>query len=1068
MQPVSERPNFVKNEEEIAKLWVKIDAFQTSLKMNADKPLFNFYDGPPFATGKPHYGHILAGTIKDTITRYAHQTGHNVPRRFGWDCHGLPIEFEIDKQKGIKTKEDVLNFGIANYNEACRSIVMTFADYWKTFVTRLGRWIDFDNDYKTMDLTFMESVWNVLQQLNDKELIYRGFKVMPYSTRCATPISNFEANMPGCYKLVSDPSVIVSFPLVSDPTVSFVAWTTTPWTLPSNLALCVHPELDYVTVKHIAKDAVFILMKARLCALFKAETEYEILKEQKGKDLVGIKYVPMFDYFLKEYGEIAFKIVADTYVTTESGTGIVHQAPGFGEDDYRVCLKENLIKKWELPCPVDDNGRFTAQVTDWAGIYIKEADPSISKAIKAKGRMVNQSSIHHKYPFCWRSDTPLIYKAVPSWFVSVEQMRSELVENNKQTHWVPEFVKEKRFHNWLSEARDWSISRNRYWGTPIPIWVSEDYEEKVFIGSVAELEAATGAKVTDLHCHHIDHLTIPSKMGKGVLRRVPEVFDCWFESGSMPYAQAHYPFENKETFLNNFPADFIAEGIDQTRGWFYTLMVLSTALFKQPPFKNLIVNGLVLADDGKKMSKSLQNYPDPMAVIDKYGADCLRLYLINSPLVKAEKMNFKESGVAEVIGEVYLRWYNAYRLFYQNTVVLSTTTGSEYKPDPNFIDKLSNIFDKWILAYTQSVVKFTRQEMEAYRLSTVVPKLVLFISDLANWYCRLNRPRLKGAEGVDAQQNSLDTLYTVLNTLCSAMAPFSPFFVEHVYQNLRLVQPESERMESVHYLPFPVPNEKLFNEDIERIVNRAKNVIQLGRQARDKANMPIKQPLKELIIFQKDEQYISDLKVLESYIKDEVNVKQVTIKNEGFEDSIKLKPAIDRSKLGKRFRKELGKIEAEILTLTREQLLQFEQDGRMMIQGNEIVRDEITLSNEFVGDGSNQKAAWNDELLLVLNLDLDDDLKKEGIFREVTNRVQRLRKKAGLFPTDSGITAVWKLGAKNAVAKTIEDAIAFYFDAINKKGKVTMVQFTTKVENPLASEDTKINGVAFSLSLVRQ
>jgi len=756
MDLVPEKISFPKEEEGVLKYWEKIDAFKTSLKRSEGKPIYSFYDGPPFATGLPHYGHILAGTIKDTVTRYAHQNGHFVSRRFGWDCHGLPIEFEIDKELGIKTREQVLELGIPKYNAACRGIVMRYSGEWERIVNRLGRWIDFKNDYKTMDASFMESVWWVFKQIHEKGLVYKGYKVMPYSTGCTTPLSNFEANL--AYKDVDDPAVIVNFPLEDEPTVSFLAWTTTPWTLPSNLALCVNPEMDYIQIVDRETKHTYILAEKRIQELYKAEKDkngnpfYDVQKKFKGKDLKGKKYKPIFPYFAAEAKKGAFKVVADNFVTEESGTGIVHCAPAFGEDDYRVCAEAGIIEKGvDIICPVDANGNFTADVTDFAGKYVKAADKDIIKLLKTNGRIVHAGTFRHSYPFCWRSDTPLIYKAVPSWFIAVEKLREKLLAHNKSSHWVPEYVQEKRFHNWLQDAIDWAVSRNRYWGTPIPVWMSEDGKEMIVIGSIAELEEHSGIKgIKDLHRESVDHITIPSKRGPqfGNLKRIEEVFDCWFESGSMPYAQVHYPFENKELFENGFPADFIAEGIDQTRGWFYTLLVISTILFDKPPFKNLIVNGLVLASDGKKMSKRLKNYPDPMRMVDEFGADALRLYLINSPVVRAESLKFQEKGVREVIKDVFLPWFNAYRFFVEAVHKYNLQKGvTPFKPDVKLALQSTNVMDKWILAATHGLIQFVRAEMEAYRLYTVVPRLVQFIEQLTNWFVRLNRKRLKGASG---------------------------------------------------------------------------------------------------------------------------------------------------------------------------------------------------------------------------------------------------------------------------------------------------------------------------------
>ena len=617
---------------------------------------------------------------------------------------GLSVasQYEIDKKLNIKSTDDVEAMGIRAYNAECRGIVTRYCAQWEDIVTRLGRWIDFKNDYKTMEPWYMESVWWVFKSVFEKNLVYRGFKIMPYSTACNTPLSNFEAGQN--YKDdTRDPAVIVSLPIVGvqgQEDTSFVAWTTTPWTLPSNLALCVNPGFKYVKVVDKVRGQKFILMESCLNSLYKkpkkgkknqVEPDYEVVQSFTGAELVGWHYKPLFPYFADHPG--AFRVLSDDYVTDSAGTGVVHQAPAFGEDDYRVCMAHGVVVKGgELPCPVDANGRFTAAVTDFAGRYVKAADDDICAMLKANGRLIQKASIVHSYPFCWRSDTPLIYRAVPSWFVNVTEIKEDLLRNNDQTYWVPAFVKEKRFHNWLRDARDWAISRTRYWGTPIPLWVSDDGEEVVCVGSIDELAELSGERPTDLHRENIDHITIPSRQGKGVLKRVPEVFDCWFESGSMPYAQVHYPFENKEKFDAHFPADFIAEGLDQTRGWFYTLMVLSTALKNKPAFKNLIVNGLVLAQDGKKMSKRLKNYPPPSNVINAYGADALRLYLINSPVVRAEPLRFKESGVHDVIKDVFLPWYNAFRFF-----KMSVDRSGGFVPDASLVYASDNEMDQWLM-----------------------------------------------------------------------------------------------------------------------------------------------------------------------------------------------------------------------------------------------------------------------------------------------------------------------------------------------------------------------------------
>jgi isoleucyl-tRNA synthetase len=898
----------------------------------------------------PHYGHILAGTIKDTVTRYAVMTGRYVERRAGWDCHGLPVEYEIDQKLNITHREQVLEMGIDKYNETCRGIVTRYTKEWESTITRLGRWIDFENDYKTMDPSFMESVWWVFSELYKKNLVYQGYKVMPYSTACGTPLSNFEAGLN--YKDVRDPAVVVSFPLVEDANVSFVAWTTTPWTLPSNLALCVHPTMEYVQLLDKKTGQVYILAKTRVAQLFPmmnnkkkwkpamADELYEIQKTFVGGDLVGKRYTPLFDFFRSEN---YFQVVSDTYVTDDAGTGIVHQAPAFGEDDYRVCLAHNIIAKGnDIPCPVDSNGMFTDPVEVVKGKNVKDADETLIALLKDQGRLVQKDNLLHSYPFCWRSDTPLIYKAVPSWFVKVEEIRDQIVENNKQTYWVPSHVKEVRFHNWLSEARDWAVSRNRFWGTPLPIWANEDMSEMVCISSISELEALSGIRVEDLHRETVDKIEIPSKMNPGqTLKRVDEVFDCWFESGSMPYAQSHYPFENKEEWEKGFPADFIAEGLDQTRGWFYTLMVLSTALFGKSAMKNVIVNGLVLAADGKKMSKRLKNYPDPTVVIDKYGADALRMYLINSPVVRAEPLKFKEEGVLGVVKEVFLPWYNAFRFFLQNVERWEALGGRNFAPSADKVVATKNPTDVWILAATQGLIKYVHDEMEAYRLYTVMPALVKYVTQLTNWYVRLNRDRLKGLEGEDICDSEaeigLQVLYDVLLDVTIIMGPFTPFITEFFYQHLRKFQPSYAdaangggtsnpvlpgKSDSVHFLKLPKYNASRLNQDAVEAMEALQGIVELGRNAREKRNISLRTPVKTVVAILRNpsETVVKGITgPLKQYILSELNAWDFqVVPKEQEHDWVTLSLTPNFEVLGKKFGKKMKSINDAVRNLKHE------------------------------------------------------------------------------------------------------------------------------------------------------
>ncbi|KAI8896317.1 tRNA synthetases class I-domain-containing protein [Globomyces pollinis-pini] len=1061
--------SFPEEEHKILKFWKEIDAFQTSVKLSEGRKPFAFYDGPPFATGLPHYGHLLAGTIKDVVTRYAHSTGHYVERRNGWDTHGLPVEHEIDKALGIKGAADVEAMGIATYNAHCRSIVMKYAAEWETTITRMGRWIDFENDYKTLDPSFMESVWWVFKQLFEKDQIYRGFRIMSYSTGCSTVLSNMEANMN--YKDVTDPAVVVSFPLVSDPSTSFLAWTTTPWTLPSNLALCVHPDLKYIKIKDGETGSVWILMDSRLDILYKdpKKAKYTVLETYKGSDLEGLEYEPLFNFFADRKGR-AFKVISDTYVTSDGGTGIVHQAPAFGEDDHRVCMKYEIVKGFDdLPCPLDSDGKFTEEVSDYKGMYIKDADKVIQKDLKARHRLIRQTQYTHSYPFCWRSETPLINRAVPAWFVRVTPIVDKLLNNIDKTYWVPDNVKEKRFRHWCANARDWNIDRSRYWGTPIPLWVSDDFEEIVAIGSIAELHELTGdTSITDIHREHIDHLTIPSRQGKGVLKRIPAVFDCWFESGSMPYASQHYPFENKEKFEASFPADFIAEGIDQTRGWFYTLMVLSTHLFDEPAWKNIIVNGLIQASDGKKMSKKLKNYPDPTVLLEQYGADALRIYMITSPAVRAEQLKFREEGVKEVITRVMLPWYNSYRFFFAQLALLKKEQNLDFVYNPHLdMTKSSNVMDKWILASTQSLIEFVRQEMTAYRLYTVTPRLLTLIDTLTNWYIRFNRKRLKGENGPEDASRALNVLFEVLYTLSILMSPFTPFMAETMYQNLQKCVPQTaEDTRSVHFMMYPEPKKEYFNVEIERAVSRMQSVIELGRTIRDQKTLSLKTPCRELIIINPDPQYLADIKSLESYIQEEMNVRTVTVTSEEEKYGVNYKLVGDVRALGLKYKKEASKIRNALPNVEKADIQKFLASGKITIAGFDLTTDELSVARTFDQSHPNYHSLGTNEVLVILDVALDQGLIEEGWAREVINRVQRLRKKAGLQPTDD---VIYYAKLTEDPEKALANVLTTQAELLNRYLKQDIITSSTKNTGAelIIEEEQEVNGSKFLLSLVK-
>lgn len=1063
--------SFPREEEKVLAFWEEIDAFRTSLKLNEDKPEFSFFDGPPFATGTPHYGHILASTVKDIVPRYASMTGHHVERRFGWDTHGLPVEHIIDKKLNITCKEDVYKFGIDNYNNECRAIVMTYADEWRKTIGRLGRWIDFDNDYKTMYPTFMESEWWSFKQLFEKGQVYRGFRVMPYSTGCTTPLSNFEAQQN--YKDVNDPAVTIGFNVVGQEKTQLVAWTTTPWTLPSNLALCVNPDFEYVKIYDEKKDRHYILLESLIKTLYKKpkDEKFKVVEKIQGKDLVGLKYEPLFPYFVERMGATAFRVVGDGYVTSESGTGIVHNAPAFGEEDYNVCLKHGIFEEGGfLPNPVDDAGNFSPEVTDFRGLYVKDADKEIVKFLTASGNLLLASQIRHSYPFCWRSNTPLLYRTVPAWFVRVKEIIPKMLESVMNTHWVPKAIQEKRFANWIANARDWNISRNRYWGTPIPLWVSDDLEEIVCIGSVAELEELSGVTgIKDLHREFVDKITIPSKQGKGQLKRIEEVFDCWYESGSMPYASQHYPFENKDKFKYRVPANFIAEGLDQTRGWFYTLSVLGTHLFDQVPYQNVIVTGLILAADGKKMSKSLKNYPDPNIVLTKYGADALRLYLINSPVLKAETLKFKEEGVKEVVSKVLLPWWNSYKFLEGQIALLKKTSDVDFKYNPSI--ESDNVMDRWILASMQSLVQHIHMEMELYELYAVVPRLLHFIDELTNWYIRFNRRRLKGENGVDDCLKALNSLFEALFTFIRAMAPFTPFLSDSIYLRMKEFIPgevlamfgKDDR--SVHFLSYPEVRKELFDEAIEKSVARMQSVIDLGRNIREKKTISLKTPLKSLVILHSDEDYLKDIEDLKDYIVEELNVHDIIITSDEAKYGVEYRAVADWPVLGKKLKKDAKKVKDALPNVSSDEVQEYLKTGKLQVAGIDLVKGDLNvirgLPESLAQEGLETRS--DQDVLIILDTKIYPELKTEGLARELINRIQKLRKKCGLEATDDVLVQY----------EIIKDTIDFevvvnqHRETLTKTCRSDIVAFDGAKDGAIADEEQSINDTIFKLKIFR-
>ena len=979
--PTSDSFSFVDAEHAVLKFWESSEVFKQSLAQTENGAPYIFYDGPPFATGLPHHGHLVGSILKDAVPRYFTMKGRYVQRRFGWDCHGLPIEHEIDKSLGMSSIEAVEKLGVKGYNDQCRGIVQRYTSEWQKTINRIGRWVDFDNDYKTMDPWYMESVWWVVKQLWEKDLIYRGEKVVPFSTALGTILSNFEAG--SNYQDVQDPAVTILFKL-ENVNKYIAAWTTTPWTLPSNLALCVGKDIDYVEARDQESGRIVIFAKERLDAIGKTK-QLEVIAEFKGSELVGTRYEPLFPYFSEHEKDGAFVVLEDNYVTTDTGTGIVHQAPAFGEDDFRVLRAAGIQV---APCPVDMEGQFTNEVTDFKGMHVKEADKHIIRHLKDKGNLYIQEVIDHSYPFCPRSNTPIIYRTIDSWYVRVEQMRDQLQASNAQINWVPGHLKNGRMGNWLEGAIDWAISRNRYWGTPLPIWINDETGSQVCIGSREELENLTGTHPDDLHREYVDPLTFTIDGEPGVYRRIEEVLDCWFESGSMPYAQLHYPFENESMFEQGFPAEFIAEGLDQTRGWFYTLIVLGTALFGTHPFKNVIVNGIVMAEDGKKMSKSLKNYSPPDGLMETYGADALRLYLINSGLVKAEEQRFADSGVKDMVRRALLPWLNAYKFLNTYTQI------DNWQPDDSRPDS-TNIMDQWILSRLESLKDNIATEMENYRLYNVVPALFDFIEDLTNWYIRLNRSRFWAEGEVPDKFSAYQTLYDTLYELSLSMAPFAPFLSETIYQSLRKLS-NSDLPTSVHLCLYPESNNSRIKPLLEQAVTRMQHIILLGRQKRNQEKVKTKYPVGKLTVVHRDPELLEEIARLEGYLRDELNAKTIEYSTEESQ-YIHLYAKPNSPVLGKRLGKDFKTFKQLIEGLDSDTIEQFQNSGSLDLDGQHFEQDDILVFRE-ARAGTN---AVSDRFISIdMDCTLNEDLVREGLAREVVNRIQKSRKDSGFNVSD--------------------------------------------------------------------
>ncbi|OEY86912.1 isoleucine--tRNA ligase [Wolbachia pipientis] len=980
-------PNFSLIEKEIIEFWGKNKIFEQSIEKRSQDNCFVFYDGPPFANGLPHYGHLLTGFIKDAFARYHTMLGERVERRFGWDCHGLPAEMGAEKELKISGRNEIEKFGIEKFNNHCRSSVMKFASEWEKYINRQARWVDFHNDYKTMDKSFMESVIWAFKQLYNKGLVYESVRVMPYSWACETPLSNFETRLDNAYREKVSKAVTVAFELLDKPkqfqdsVCKLLAWTTTPWTLPSNLALAIGKNIKYYAVP-VNDNQVYIFSASyfdKFINNYKEKLDNMELKsvELKASDLVGLRYKPLFDYF--KGTKNAFHILSADYVTEEDGTGIVHTAPGFGEEDFDLCQSNNIPSI----CPIDNSGKFTAEVPDLAGINVFETNNIIIQKLKELGNWFYTEQYTHSYPHCWRTDTPLIYRTMSSWYVAVAKFKERMIELNKRVNWIPNHIKNGQFGRWLEGAHDWSISRNRFWGTPIPIWKSDNpkYPRIDVYGSIEELERDFKIKVEDLHRPFIDTLIRPNPddpTGKSVMRRVPDVFDCWFESGSMPFAQVHYPFENKIWFENNFPADFITEYIAQTRGWFYTLFVLSTALFDKEPFKNCICHGVVLDIEGQKLSKRLNNYADPMEVFDRYGSDALRFLMLSDSIVCGGNLLLDKEGnlIRDVLKNVIKPIWNSYRFF----TMYANVDGIKAEICKNY----NHTIDRYMIAKCFEAVEKIRVFMDSYNSQGACEILVNFFDALNNWYIRRNRDRFWQSNIDQNKVDAYNVLYTVFYYILRAIAPLLPLITESIWQGLKYREP------SVHLAVFPELEE--FDKELITEMDLVREICNSALSIRNVYNIRVRQPLSNMKIHHKSSCYFL-MGEYQEVIKDELNVKNLEFINDLKEiASFKLK--LNLPVLGK-------KMPDQIKNLIRHvEQENWKQEEDKIILGNEIIIQHGEYALLLKANSKYSSVFDNNRGVVVLDTFLTDELILEGVARDMVRLIQETRKQGDLHISD--------------------------------------------------------------------
>ena len=990
-EKVSTDLNLVQREKQVEKFWKDHDIFKKSMKLREGCPTYTFYDGPPTANGKPHIGHVLTRVIKDMIPRYRTMKGYMVPRKAGWDTHGLPVELEVEKMLGLDGKEQIEKYGLEPFIEHCKESVWKYKGMWEDFSSTVGFWADMDNPYVTYHNDFIESEWWALKEIWNKKLLYKGFKIVPYCPRCGTPLSSHEVAQG--YKAVKERSAVVRFKVVGEDAY-FLAWTTTPWTLPSNVALCVNPDETYCKVK-AADGRTYYMAEALLDKVLSGiEREegtpaYEVLETYKGKDLEYKEYEPLYacagEAAAKQHKKGHF-VTCDTYVTMSDGTGIVHIAPAFGEDDAKVG------RKYDLPFVqfVNGKGELTEE-TPYAGLFVKKTDPEVLKDLDAEGKLFDAPKFEHDYPFCWRCDTPLIYYARESWFIKMTAVKDDLIRNNNTINWIPETIGTGRFGAWLENVQDWGISRNRYWGTPLNIWQCDKCGKMHSIGSIAELKELSDNCPDDIELHrpYIDAVTFPCECG-GTMKRVPEVIDCWFDSGAMPFAQHHYPFENKDLFEAQFPADFISEAVDQTRGWFYSLLAESTLLFNKAPYRNVIVLGHVQDENGQKMSKSKGNAVDPFDALQTHGADAIRWYFYSNSAPWLPN-RFYDKAVTEGQRKFLGTIWNTYAFFvlYAN---IDNFDATKYKLE---YDKLS-VMDKWILSKVNSLVKSVDAYLNDYKIPETTRVLEEFVDDLSNWYVRRSRERF-WAKGMEQDKiNAYMTLYTSLVTLCKVAAPMIPFMTEEIYLNI-VAGIDKTAPESIHLCDFPVANEAYIDKELEANMDEVLRIVVVGRACRNAANIKNRQPIGKMYV--KAEAELSDF--YKEIIEDELNVKEVEFTNDvRAYSSYSFKPQLKT--VGPKYGRLLGKIKQALSEvdgntamdeLNEKGQLTFDFDGETV----ELTKDDLLIE---IAQTEGFESGNDGDITVVLDTNLTPELVEEGFMREIISKIQTMRKEAGFEVMD--------------------------------------------------------------------